>query len=153
MEHVGFGQICLEGSGKIRSRTGNTCTLDDITRQVVKLVTDHMVKRGDYLQLKSPVLSRKIGIFIVIPILYIIFINKYCVGVGSILFSDLSVEPKSGYNFSIERLMNQGYNLLISILYSYVRCQSILKRCESLPQIPSNGNTNNSIIYMFRVPK
>eukprot|EP00375_Theileria_parva_P003859 XP_766545.1 arginyl-tRNA synthetase [Theileria parva strain Muguga] len=123
MEHVGFGQICLEGSGKIRSRTGNTCTLDDITRQVVKLVTDHMVKRGDYLQLKSPVLSRKIG-------------------VGSILFSDLSVEPKSGYNFSIERLMNQGYNLLISILYSYVRCQSILKRCESLPQIPSNEFRN-----------
>ncbi|XP_953751.1 arginyl-tRNA synthetase, putative [Theileria annulata] len=123
MEHVGFGQIGLEGTGKIRSRTGNTCTIKDITKQVVELVTEKFVKRGDYLRLKHPIAARKIG-------------------VGSILFSDLSVEPKSGYNFSIERLMNQGYNLLIAILYSYVRSKSILERCESLPQIPSNEFRN-----------
>ncbi|UKJ88371.2 arginyl-tRNA synthetase [Theileria orientalis] len=116
MEHVGFGQVRLEGLGKLRSRSGNKCSLVDITRQVVKLVGDEIVKRGDYLELKRPILSRKIG-------------------VGSMIFSDLSVERHSGYNFSLERLMNQGNNGLVTILYAYVRCLSILKKTEQLEQL------------------
>ncbi|UKK00765.2 arginyl-tRNA synthetase [Theileria orientalis] len=125
MEHVGFGQVGLEGVGKLRSRSGKNCSLVDITKQVVKLVGDELVKRGDYLELKRPILSRKIG-------------------VGSMIFSDLSVERESGYNFSVERLMNQGNNGLISILYAYVRCLSILKKTEQLDSLEKREFRNTS---------
>ncbi|BAM39516.1 arginyl-tRNA synthetase [Theileria orientalis strain Shintoku] len=125
VEHVGFGQVRLEGAGKLRSRSGSKCSLVDITKQVVKLVGDEIVKRGDYLELKRPLLSRKIG-------------------VGSMIFSDLSVERHSGYNFSLERLMNQGNNGLIAILYAYVRCLSLLKKTEQLEPLEKREFRNAS---------
>ncbi|GFE55405.1 arginyl-tRNA synthetase [Babesia ovis] len=112
IEHLGFGAVMAADGKKMRSRTKSGVSVYDIWDDTLSKCAKEVEKRGEYIGEASEYVARKLA-------------------AGSILYADLSTTHGDTYTFSTDRLLNQGGNNLISILYSYVRSRSILRKMDS----------------------
>ncbi|GIX65740.1 arginyl-tRNA synthetase [Babesia caballi] len=109
VEHLGYGAVRADDGKKMRSRTGAGVAVADVWEETLERCTHEVEKKGEFSGAVSAFMARKLA-------------------AGSILYSDLSTAHKDPYTFTASRLLNQGGNNLVSVMYAYVRGRSILRR-------------------------
>ncbi|ORM40611.1 Arginine--tRNA ligase [Babesia sp. Xinjiang] len=112
VEHLGFGAVLAEDGKKLRSRRKSGAHVLDIWSDTFDKCLHEVENKGEYKFPDNAIMANTLA-------------------VGSMLYADLSTTHGDTYTFSTDRLLKQGGNNLISILYSYVRGRSILRKVVS----------------------
>ena len=108
LEHVSFGMILLP-TGKMSTREGNTIKLEELLEESI-------------LETKNPDLENKKEV-------------AKKVGIGAIIFNDLSNNRVKDEIFNWESILNFQGETGPYIQYTYVRTNSILEKIEQLPDV------------------
>jgi arginyl-tRNA synthetase len=109
--HVGFGMLRLEGD-VVSTRAGTSLNLVD----VLDTARDHAKVTVD---LKSPDLPEAERWDI-----------AEAVGVGAILYTDLSQNPQSDITFEWEKMLAATGNTAVYLMYAHARCHSIFRKAS-----------------------
>jgi arginyl-tRNA synthetase len=115
--HVPFGQVSLEGA-KIATRKGNVVLLEDIFAQAI-------AKTAEIIEQKNPNLENKEEV-------------ARQVGVGAIVFSDLSTNRIKDVIFSWDEVLNFDGETGPYVQYTYARASSVMRK--ALIADPAIGN-------------
>lgn len=114
-EHVPFGLVVDKDGEKIGSRKGNSVFLEDILREAIEKVKKIIEEKNPELENKDEV-ARKVG-------------------VGAIIFNDLSNSRIKDEIFDWDMLLNFQGETGPYIQYIYVRTRSLLERAGYVPEI------------------
>ncbi len=114
--HVSFGMISFEGQS-FSTRKGRVIYLEDLLNQAVQ-------KALDIINEKSPNLENKVEI-------------ARQVGIGAVIYSDLSNGRIKDIDFSWERSLNFDGETGPYVQYTHARCCSVLRKAEAvaLPEV------------------
>ena len=112
LEHVSFGMVLLP-TGKMSTREGNVVKLES-------LLNDAMKKADEVIENKNPDLPDKKDV-------------ARKVGIGAIIFNDLSSSRIKDEVFDIDQMLNFQGETGPYIQYTYVRTKSILEKLENVP--------------------
>lgn len=117
LHHVAFGRVSLEGA-RMSTRKGNVIKLEDLLQQAIS-------KTRDIIEEKHPELDNKAEV-------------AEQVGVGAIVFNDLSANRIKDIVFSWEEALNFDGETGPYVQYSYARTCSLLAKAgisgEDLPR-------------------
>jgi arginyl-tRNA synthetase len=113
MVHVGFGQVSLEGA-KLATRKGNVIMLEDLLRQSVDKIREIMDNKHSVIPNKDEVARQ--------------------VGVGAIIFNDLSTNRMKDVVFSWEEALNTEGETGPYVQYTHARACSVLQKADGLPK-------------------
>lgn len=113
LEHVSFGMVLLP-TGKMSTREGNIVKLED-------LLNEAMQKAREVIENKNPDLNNKEEI-------------AKKVGIGAIIFNDLSSNRIKDEIFDIDNMLDFQGETGPYIQYTYVRTKSLLEKVEHLPK-------------------
>ena len=113
LEHVPFGMVLLP-TGKMSTREGNIVRLED-------LLNEAMQKAKEVIDNKNPDLDNKEEI-------------SKKVGIGAIIFNDLSSSRIKDEIFDIENMLNFQGETGPYIQYTYVRTKSLIEKVGYLPR-------------------
>ena len=113
LEHVPFGMVLLP-TGKMSTREGNIVRLED-------LLNEAMQKAKEVIDNKNPDLDNKEEI-------------SRKVGIGAIIFNDLSSSRIKDEIFDIENMLNFQGETGPYIQYTYVRTKSLIEKVGYLPR-------------------
>jgi arginyl-tRNA synthetase len=116
MIHVGFGQVSLEGA-KLATRKGNVIMLEDLLRQSVDKIREIMDNKHSVIPNKDEVARQ--------------------VGVGAIIFNDLSTNRLKDVVFSWEEALNTEGETGPYVQYTHARACSVLQKAGELPKAES----------------
>jgi arginyl-tRNA synthetase len=105
--HVPFGQVSLEGA-KIATRKGNVVLLEDIFAQAIGKTLEIINQKNPNLENKEEVARQ--------------------VGVGAIIFSDLSTNRIKDVVFSWDEVLNFDGETGPYVQYTYARAGSVLRK-------------------------
>ena len=114
-EHVPFGLVVDKTGEKIGSRKGNSVFLEDILKEAIQKVEKIIDEKNPQLQNKEEV-ARKVG-------------------VGAIIFNDLSNSRIKDEIFDWDMLLNFQGETGPYIQYIYVRTKSLLEKAGYVPAI------------------
>ena len=114
-EHVPFGLVVDKDGEKIGSRKGNSVFLEDILNEAIDKVKDIINEKNPELEDKDEV-ARKVG-------------------VGAIIFNDLSNSRIKDEIFDWDMLLNFQGETGPYIQYIYVRTKSLLTKAGYIPSI------------------
>jgi arginyl-tRNA synthetase len=114
MVHVGFGQVSLEGA-KLATRKGNVIMLEELLRQSVEKIREIMDNKFSVIPNKDEVARQ--------------------VGVGAIIFNDLSTNRLKDVVFSWEEALNTEGETGPYVQYTHARACSVLQKADELPQL------------------
>lgn len=114
-EHVPFGLVVDKEGEKIGSRKGNSVFLEDILKEAIQKVEKIIDEKNPNLENKKEV-ARKVG-------------------VGAIIFNDLSNSRIKDEIFDWDMLLNFQGETGPYIQYIYVRTRSLLERAGYIPEI------------------
>ena len=114
-EHVPFGLVVDKDGEKIGSRKGNSVFLEDILKEAIEKVKDIINQKNPELENKDEV-ARKVG-------------------VGAIIFNDLSNSRIKDEIFDWDMLLNFQGETGPYIQYIYVRTKSLLSKAGYIPKI------------------
>jgi arginyl-tRNA synthetase len=107
MQHVNFGIIKFAGT-KTRTREGNIILLEEVLDEAVKLIATKIKDKNPDLKNQDRVSEQ--------------------VGIGAIIFADLSGRRMRDVNFVWEEILNFDGRTGPYLQYSYARAQSILRK-------------------------
>ncbi len=107
MVHVPFGTVSF-GGAKIATRTGNMILLEDIFEQAIE-------KTMQIINTKNPNLENKEDV-------------AKAVGVGAIIFNDLSNGRIRDVDFNMEEALSFEGNTGPYVQYTYARCEGIIEK-------------------------
>ncbi len=107
MVHVPFGTVSF-GGAKIATRTGNMILLEDIFEQAIE-------KTMQIINTKNPNLENKEEV-------------AKAVGVGAIIFNDLSNGRIRDVDFNMEEALSFEGNTGPYVQYTYARCEGIIEK-------------------------
>jgi len=113
--HVPFGLVVDKDGEKIGSRKGNSVFLEDILNEAIDKVKDIINEKNPDLEDKEEI-ARKVG-------------------VGAIIFNDLSNSRIKDEIFDWDMLLNFQGETGPYIQYIYVRTKSLLERAGYIPEI------------------
>lgn len=113
LEHVSFGMVLLP-TGKMSTREGNIVKLED-------LLNEAMQKAREVIENKNPGLNNKEEI-------------AKRVGIGAIIFNDLSSNRIKDEIFDIDNMLDFQGETGPYIQYTYVRTKSLLEKVDYLPK-------------------
>ena len=113
LEHVPFGMVLLP-TGKMSTREGNIVKLED-------LLNEAMQRAREVIENKNPDLENKEEI-------------ARKVGVGAIIFNDLSSNRIKDEIFDIEKMLDFQGETGPYIQYTYVRTKSLIEKAGYLPK-------------------
>ena len=113
--HVPFGLVVDKDGEKIGSRKGNSVFLEDILNEAIDKVKDIMNEKNPDIEGKDEI-ARKVG-------------------VGAIIFNDLSNSRIKDEIFDWDRLLNFQGETGPYIQYIYVRTNSLLNKAGYIPNI------------------
>lgn len=114
-EHVPFGLVVDKDGEKIGSRKGNSVSLEDILNEAIEKVKNIINEKNPDLEDKDEV-ARKVG-------------------VGAIIFNDLSNSRIKDEIFDWDMLLNFQGETGPYIQYIYVRTKSVLSKAGYIPNI------------------
>ena len=114
-EHVPFGLVVDKNGEKIGSRKGNSVFLEDILKEAIQKVEKIIDEKNPNLEDKEDV-ARKVG-------------------VGAIIFNDLSNSRIKDEIFDWDMLLNFQGETGPYIQYIYVRTRSLLEKAGYMPKI------------------
>lgn len=114
-EHVPFGLVVDKDGEKIGSRKGNSVFLEDILKEAIQKVEKIIDEKNPKLEDKEDV-ARKVG-------------------VGAIIFNDLSNSRIKDEIFDWDMLLNFQGETGPYIQYIYVRTRSLLEKAGYMPKI------------------
>jgi arginyl-tRNA synthetase len=112
--HVGFGQVSLEGA-KLATRKGNVIMLEDLLRQSIDKIREIMDNKHSVIANKDEVARQ--------------------VGVGAIIFNDLSTNRMKDVVFSWEEALNTEGETGPYVQYTHARACSVLQKAGGLPKV------------------
>lgn len=105
--HVPFGTVSIDGA-KLATRTGNVILLEDLFREATEKTLAIINEKNPTLKNKEEVAS--------------------AVGVGAVVFHDLSNGRIKDINFIWDEVLNFDGNTGPYVQYTYARCSSILDK-------------------------
>lgn len=105
--HVPFGTVSIDGA-KLATRTGNVILLEDIFKEATEKTLAIINEKNPTLENKQEVAS--------------------AVGVGAVIFHDLSNNRIKDINFIWDEVLNFDGNTGPYVQYTYARCCSILEK-------------------------
>jgi arginyl-tRNA synthetase len=108
--HAPFGQVSLEGA-KIATRKGNVVLLEDIFAQAIEKTLEIINQKNPHLDNKEEVARQ--------------------VGVGAIVFSDLSTNRIKDVVFSWDEVLNFDGETGPYVQYTYARAGSVLRKATA----------------------
>ena len=114
-EHVPFGLVVDKDGEKIGSRKGNSVFLEDILKEAIQKVGKIIDEKNPELENKEEVAKK--------------------VGVGAIIFNDLSNSRIKDEIFDWDMLLNFQGETGPYIQYIYVRTRSLLEKAGYIPEI------------------
>lgn len=112
--HVPFGMVHLK-NGKMSTREGNIIKLEDLLKEAIARAKAIIEEKNPNLEEKEEVAKR--------------------VGVGAIIFNDLSNSRIKDELFDWEQVLNFNGETGPYIQYMYVRTKSILEKVHQIPSI------------------
>jgi len=134
MVHVPFGTVSF-GGAKIATRTGNMILLEDIFEQAIE-------KTAQIIEAKNPDLADKENV-------------AKAVGVGAIIFNDLSNNRIRDVDFDLEEALSFEGNTGPYVQYTYARCEGIIEKsgitvdCKHLALTDAAETALIKILNMF----
>jgi arginyl-tRNA synthetase len=118
--HVGFGQVSLEGA-KLATRKGNVIMLEDLLSQSVDKIAEIMENKHSVIPNKDEVARQ--------------------VGIGAIIFNDLSTNRMKDVVFSWDEALNTEGETGPYVHYTHARACSVLQKAGDLPNTESMDYT------------
>ena len=119
MVHVPFGTVSIEGA-KLATRTGNVVLLDDIFKTATAKTLEIINQKNPDLENKEEVAS--------------------AVGVGAVVFHDLSNNRIKDVNFMWDEVLNFDGNTGPYVQYTYARCCGVLEKNPETLEIKPESN-------------
>ena len=130
--HVSFGMISYEGQA-LATRKGHVVYLEDLLEQAQQ-------KALDIINEKSPNLPNKEEV-------------ARQVGIGAVIYTDLSNGRIKDIDFSWERSLNFDGETGPYVQYTHTRCCSVLRKAEGveLPEIDYSGLADDEAQHLLRL--
>ncbi|NOU64798.1 arginine--tRNA ligase [Paenibacillus sp. LMG 31461] len=110
LEHVAFGRVSIEG-GSLSTRKGNVIRLENVLEQSIQKIREVIEARNPNLANKAIVAEQ--------------------VGIGAVIFNDLSANRIKDIDFSWEEALNFDGETGPYVQYTYARTCSVLKKAIS----------------------
>lgn len=114
LEHVSFGMVLLP-EGKMSTREGNVVKLEDLLNEAISRAEKIIEQKNPELQNKEEVAKK--------------------VGIGSVIFNDLSGARIKDEIFDWNTILNFQGETGPYIQYTYVRTRSVLEKAGYLPKV------------------
>ena len=109
LEHIDFGLFNFP-EGKMSTRKGNVIFLEEVLNKSIKLASNIIEKKNPKLKNKQEVAKQ--------------------VGIGAIIFSDLSNDRIKNIDFDWDRMLSFEGETAPYLQYTYARASSILRKAE-----------------------
>jgi len=130
-DNLFYSFVNLPG-GKMSTRAGRVVYLDDMMEQIVQASFERL-KEVDMNSKEKEILAEKIGI-------------------GSLRYNILKVQPEKGFTFSIEDALSIQGDSAPFAMYSHARMYSILKKYgKNIPEIEKELDLVDSEIDLIRI--
>lgn len=113
LEHVPFGMVLLK-TGKMSTREGNVVKLEDLLNESISRAKSIIEEKNPNLEDKEEVAKK--------------------VGIGAVIFNDLSSSRIKDEIFDWDTILNFQGETGPYIQYTYVRTRSVLEKVEKLPK-------------------
>ena len=110
--HVGFGLVLGEDGKRLRTRSGENVRLQDLLHEAVERARAFLEARADERGEPLPDDAERIA---------------EVVGIGAVVYADLSQNRQSNYTFSFDRMLSLKGNTAPYLQYAYARISSILR--------------------------
>ena len=114
LEHVSFGMVLLP-TGKMSTREGNVVKLDDLLNETISRAKKIIEQKNPELDDKDEVAKK--------------------VGIGAVIFNDLSNSRIKDEIFDWDEILNFQGETGPYIQYTYVRTKSLLEKVGNIPNI------------------
>lgn len=114
LEHVAFGMVLLK-TGKMSTREGNIIKLEELLNEAISRAKAIIEEKNPNLENKEEIAKK--------------------VGIGAVIFNDLSNSRIKDEIFDWETILNFQGETGPYIQYMYVRTKSILETIEKLPSV------------------
>lgn len=106
--HVSFGMYRFKDIGKMSTRRGNVIFMDDVLGKSIELAEKIIEEKNPSLENKKQIAQQ--------------------IGIGAIIFNDLSSDRVKNVDFDWDRVLDFEGDSGPYVQYSVVRCRSILKK-------------------------
>lgn len=116
--HISFGLI-LVGGKKMATRKGSLVELEELIKEILERSEKLLKEKNPSLK---PQEIRKIA---------------EVIGLGALIYNDLSRERSGNISFDWERMLNFEKGSAVYLQYAYVRTQSILKKAKKIKKSSS----------------
>ena len=113
LKHIPFGMVLLQ-TGKMSTREGNIIKLEDLLNEAIQRAKQIIEEKNPNLEGKEEVAKK--------------------VGIGAIIFNDLSNSRVKDEIFDWNTILNFQGETGPYIQYTYVRTKSVLEKAENLPE-------------------
>ncbi len=132
LEHVPFGMILLP-TGKMSTREGNIVKLEELLNEAIQRAKEIIEQKNPELENKEEVAKK--------------------VGIGAVIFSDLSASRLKDEIFEWDKILNFQGETGPYIQYTYVRTRSLLEKVETLPKTEEIKIENLQDEYSMKIIK
>ena len=132
LEHVSFGMVLLP-EGRMSTREGNVVKLEDLLNEAISRAEKIIEQKNPELQNKEEVAKK--------------------VGIGSVIFNDLSGARIKDEIFDWNTILNFQGETGPYIQYTYVRTRSVLEKAGYLPKVEEVKVDNLSDEYSLNILK
>ena len=114
LEHVSYGMVMLP-TGKMSTREGNIVKIEDLLKESIQRAEKIIAEKNPDLENKKEIAEK--------------------VGVGAVIFNNLSTSRVKDIIFDWDTILNFQGETGPYIQYTYVRTQSVLRKANYLPEI------------------
>lgn len=114
LEHVSFGMVRL-ASGRMSTREGNVIKIDELLNETIAKAKEIIAKKNPDLSNKEEVAKK--------------------VGIGAVIFNDLSSARIKDEVFDWDIMLNFQGETGPYIQYTYVRTKSVIEKAGGIPQV------------------
>ena len=132
LEHVSFGMVLLP-EGKMSTREGNIIKLEELLNEAIYRAKEIIEQKNPDLENKEEVAKK--------------------VGIGSVIFNDMSASRIKDEVFDWNTILNFQGETGPYIQYTYVRTKSVLEKAGYLPEIENVKIDNLSDEYSMAILK
>ena len=132
LEHVSFGMVLLP-TGKMSTREGNVVKLNDLLNEAISRAKEIIEQKNPQLENKEEIAKK--------------------VGIGAVIFNDLSNNRVKDEIFEWDTILNFQGETGPYIQYTYVRTKSVLEKAGQVPDIKDVKSENLLDEYSIKILK